>query len=83
MAKGNGFKILGYFACVSWSSLRRVSAIIGAFEKKSETIRWLFIDRSTSGKNFTRIEQVLKILDLEDAEAHEIPREVSNRRVGS
>ena len=68
---------------MSWLSLGRVNAIIGAFEKKSETIQWLFIDRSTSRKNFTRIEQVLKILDLEDAEAHEIPREVSNRRVGS
>ena len=46
-------------------------------------IRLMFIDPSTWRRNFTRIVDVLKILDQGDAEAHEKPREVSNRRVGS
>ena len=33
--------------------------------------------------NFTRIEDILKILDQGDAEVHQKPREISNRRVGS
>ena len=50
---------------------------------ESETIPLIFNNRSTWRGNFRRIEEVLKNLDQEDAEAHQSPREVSSRRVGS
>ena len=50
---------------------------------ESDTIRLIFIKRSPWRGNIRRIEELLKILDQGDAEAHQRPREVSSRKVGS